>query len=618
MKSSLLFSSLSLLLNCAQCDSSAPLADSSCRTMHPGCDCKDGDTKTCGVDVGICHSTELVCTGGRWPDCLSQAKDEDDCSGQDLDCDGVLNNIPAEDCWDGPPDSVFVAPSICRMGHTECAGGHKKCVGEVLPNVEHCGSKSDSNCNGLVEDNPIEEQQVCGPQNQVGTCKFGHMRCNGGDLTCEGAVYPEPDTQCDGLDTACTGTADQNLYRPCHTTCGEGVESCSDGSWVGCTAKQPAPDVCGEDRDCSGEVDPTLMCVCNVGDVTTCHDHMIDRDTGAEIHCGEGIKECEISGQWGKCYFWKTETESCNNYDDNCVDGIDENLTKTCGAPDGSVLVGACRIGTSTCTAGSWSDCSGYVGPSREECNQIDDDCNGLVDDGLNPHDQVDMMFAIDQSGSMCLYIYKLKEGIHQYVDQFLGTPHRFGLAVFPGNDAPMVPPPDDAPYPNGPGYTMTVLADLRPIDQFEAALARLGCAGGGYEPSYDVMWELSSDQNPEHISWRTTAYPYLIMVTDEEAQTWRFMLPTPDAEGNRQDLATAKALVTDQVTNCTLPGCHPGDKIDVFVVTHTVDSQWQPTDFNRFWDTIVGDQSHIMDILPITTAHYVELLNEIFRDVCR
>ena len=71
-------------------------------------------------------------------------------------------------------------------------------------------------------------------------------------------------------------------------------------------------------------------------------------------------------------------TESCNGSDDDCDGRVDEGLRRGCGSD-----VGACRRGTQTCSRGSWGSCDGQIAPRAERCNDIDDDCDGAVDDGL-------------------------------------------------------------------------------------------------------------------------------------------------------------------------------------------------------------------------------------------
>jgi len=75
--------------------------------------------------------------------------------------------------------------------------------------------------------------------------------------------------------------------------------------------------------------------------------------------------------------------EACNGIDDNCVNGIDEgfNLGATC-----NVGLGACgRTGSLVCsTDGLSSQCNVNPGlPSVETCNNLDDNCDGTIDNGI-------------------------------------------------------------------------------------------------------------------------------------------------------------------------------------------------------------------------------------------
>ncbi|MFO0616860.1 MAG: hypothetical protein U0414_29970 [Polyangiaceae bacterium] len=43
--------------------------------------------------------------------------------------------------------------------------------------------------------------------------------------------------------------------------------------------------------------------------------------------------------------------------------------------------VGVCKPGTETCIAGVFGPCIGAIGPFDEQCNDLDDDCDGAVDE---------------------------------------------------------------------------------------------------------------------------------------------------------------------------------------------------------------------------------------------
>ena len=73
--------------------------------------------------------------------------------------------------------------------------------------------------------------------------------------------------------------------------------------------------------------------------------------------------------------------ELCNNIDDNCNGNVDEDLIRSCG-----VTGGACKLGTRACNNGNWGACFGNVDPRPENfqqgnCNdQSDNDCDGFPD----------------------------------------------------------------------------------------------------------------------------------------------------------------------------------------------------------------------------------------------
>ncbi len=71
--------------------------------------------------------------------------------------------------------------------------------------------------------------------------------------------------------------------------------------------------------------------------------------------------------------------EVCNNVDDNCNGSVDE------GNPGGGASCntgqqGICAAGTLVCSGGGYV-CSQNTGPQPEACNGVDDDCDGVADD---------------------------------------------------------------------------------------------------------------------------------------------------------------------------------------------------------------------------------------------
>jgi len=115
----------------------------------------------------------------------------------------------------------------------------------------------------------------------------------------------------------------------------------------------------------------------NYSDGTTqksCTDPGADWKLAGELNSMD--VDCNDDGA-GASVMYPGNTEVCDNYDNNCAGGIDENLTENATNQNG-----LCAGNTKTCTAGVWNDNNEYTAVA-EICDGDDNDCDGSTDEGL-------------------------------------------------------------------------------------------------------------------------------------------------------------------------------------------------------------------------------------------
>jgi hypothetical protein len=305
------------------------------------------------------------------------------CDGVDNDCDGLPDDgVAATACVpNGTPGGlIYGGTSQCRQGQQAC--GSTACVGFVGPSAEVCDGV-DNDCDGMVDEGVPGVGLACGVN--FAPCTPGLTACVNGALICQGGTPPQPEV-CDGADNDCDGLSDEAPL--------------ADGPMPGMTGCWNVP---GNDCSFEGlEWDAPPGGTCNgLGTL--------------KAPCAAGVLSCKGAQGW-QCVGGKLPAnEVCDGADNDCDMAVDEDNFPQEGMACG-VDTGECMPGVIDCQNGTL-DCVGDVGPQAELCNGLDDNCDGMVDNGI-------------PIGQECIPEYDEQ----QFPGERTGAPCRPGNLVCDGN----------------------------------------------------------------------------------------------------------------------------------------------------------------------------------------
>jgi hypothetical protein len=298
------------------------------------------------------------------------------CNGIDDDCDGVIDNgfdVSTDPLNCGVCGVVCSAPTAttqCRGGRctiSSCTPGYVDTDGNpgngcecMVTNggVEICDG-ADNDCNGVIDDGFDLKQDpqhcggcgvVCAAANATGFCAGGAW-----GYACKPGFFDIDNQASDGCEYACSKTVD-------------------------------ATEICdGVDNDCNGLVDSD-----DPGMVFATADRSCKSNVSGA--CQTGVLTC-IAGKVTCVGAGPPSEEICDGRDNNCdgrIDEADPNVGKVCYTPG----VAGCDLGTGrcrgVCALGAYACptgrlvCAGLVTPSLEVCDGRDNDCDGVVDNGID------------------------------------------------------------------------------------------------------------------------------------------------------------------------------------------------------------------------------------------
>lgn len=314
-------------------------------------------TRHSDCESGFCTTLTPSSTSAY---CFVRCSEQRDCVGTDpaSTCTSVTAVgggfaqacVPAEFCADRDGDGYGEGPGCIAF---DCDDSNPN----IYPGAEEYCDGVDNNCNGIVDESPIDANTPC-DTGLPGECSDGRWACVLGQRFCNARVQPGQRQEiCDGADNDCDGKVDEgpdgfdtNFIVGLGVACGD-AGSCFSGITVcdpvtriiscdGSIEVTDTPDLCDYiDNNCDGQIDEDVVAPdfgqpCSVG-IGTCRANgivaCVPNDPAATPVCNASPA-------------MENATPEVCDYNDNDCDGqVDEGFVNSAGVYNTAAHCGSCN-----------------------------------------------------------------------------------------------------------------------------------------------------------------------------------------------------------------------------------------------------------------------------------